>query len=90
MNVITLIMQWSHVLLQTIVPPKSVDLTEDSLLRHAQFICDQVESFDSAGTDGELLIILPCMRTLVRLAGVTLGKRYDLCHYSSKTCANYS
>lgn len=63
-------------LLQTTVPPKGVELTEDSLLRHAQFICDQVESFDSAGTDGELLIVLPCMRTLMRLAGVTLGKRY--------------
>ena len=65
-------------LFQTTVPPKQVDLTEDSLLRHAQFICDQVESFDSAGTDGEVLIVLPCMRTLMRLAGVTLGKRYGM------------
>lgn len=62
--------------MQTTVPPKGVDLTEDSLLRHAQFICDQVESFDSAGNDGEFLIVLSCMRTLMKLAGVTLGKRY--------------
>lgn len=50
--------------------------TEDSLLRHAQFICDQVVSFDdSAEVDDTLLITSPCMRSLANYGGVTLGKR---------------
>ncbi|CAK9821528.1 DNA (cytosine-5)-methyltransferase PliMCI [Anthophora retusa] len=63
--------------LQTIVPPKGMTkFTEDSLLRHAQFVCDQVLSFDdSAGSEDILLITNPCMRALANLAGVTLGKR---------------
>ncbi|XP_043265173.1 DNA (cytosine-5)-methyltransferase PliMCI-like [Colletes gigas] len=63
--------------LQTIVPPKGIaKFTEDSLLRHAQFICDQVLSFDnSADSDEVPLITNPCMRALASLAGVTLGKR---------------
>lgn len=53
--------------------------TEDSLLRHAQFICDQVLSFDnSAGSEDTILITIPCMRALANLAGVTLGKRAAL------------
>ncbi|XP_076753766.1 DNA methyltransferase 1a isoform X1 [Xylocopa sonorina] len=66
--------------LQTIVPPKGMTkFTEDSLLRHAQFICDQVLSFDdSARTEDTLLITSPCMRALANLAGVTLGKRVAL------------
>ncbi|XP_061936653.1 DNA (cytosine-5)-methyltransferase PliMCI-like isoform X1 [Apis cerana] len=62
---------------QTIVPPKNMSkFTEDSLLRHAQFICDQVLSFDnSADPEDTLLITSPCMRALANLAGVTLGKR---------------
>ncbi|XP_024944997.1 DNA (cytosine-5)-methyltransferase PliMCI isoform X2 [Cephus cinctus] len=63
--------------LQTTVPPKGLStFTEDSLLRHAQFVCDQVLSFDSsARPEDPLLITTPCMRALVNLAGVTLGKR---------------
>lgn len=59
------------------VPPKGMTkFTEDSLLRYAQFICDQVSSFDdSAKPEDDLLIITPCMRSLAKLAGVTLGKR---------------
>lgn len=50
--------------------------TEDSLLRHAQFICDQVSSFDdSAGAEDVLLITTPCMRALANLAGVVPGKK---------------
>jgi len=46
------------------------------LLRHAQFICDQVLSLDnSAGADDTLLITAPCMRSLMKLSGVTLGKK---------------
>jgi DNA (cytosine-5)-methyltransferase 1 len=62
---------------QTVVPPKGLlTLTEDSLLRHAQFVCDQVLSFDNtAGANEDLLITSPCMRALVKLSGVTFGKR---------------
>ncbi|XP_069697598.1 DNA (cytosine-5)-methyltransferase 1-like isoform X2 [Periplaneta americana] len=63
--------------LQTTVPLKGLaTLTEDSLLRHAQFVCDQVLSFDTcAGMDEDFLITAPCMRALVKLAGVTFRKR---------------
>ncbi|XP_012137658.2 DNA methyltransferase 1a isoform X2 [Megachile rotundata] len=66
--------------LQTIVPPKGLTkFTEDSLLRHAQFICDQVLSFDNSASSNEtLLITTPCMRALANLAGVTLGKKAAL------------
>lgn len=64
---------------QTTVPPQSIGcmgFTEDSLLRHAQFVVDQVESYDQYGdSDEELLLVTPCVRTLINLAGVTLGKR---------------
>lgn len=46
------------------------------MLRHAQFIVEQVESYDQFGdADEELLLVTPCMRALIKLAGVTLGKR---------------
>ncbi|XP_071643809.1 DNA methyltransferase 1a [Temnothorax longispinosus] len=63
--------------LQTVVPPKeTMKFTEDSLLRHAQFICDQVFSLDTcAGSDDTLLITAPCMRSLMNLSGVTFGKK---------------
>lgn len=63
---------------QTTVPPKGLSaLTEDSLLRHAQFICDQVQSFDAAADSPDNpMVTTPCMRALVKLAGVTFGKRY--------------
>ncbi|XP_054016177.1 DNA (cytosine-5)-methyltransferase 1-like isoform X1 [Hylaeus anthracinus] len=66
--------------LQMVVPPKGMKkFTEDSLLRHAQFVCDQVLSFDNAAeTDEVPLITNPCMRSLASLAGVTLGKRAAL------------
>ncbi|XP_076753512.1 DNA (cytosine-5)-methyltransferase PliMCI [Xylocopa sonorina] len=66
--------------LQTVVPPKGLSrFTEDSLLRYAQFICDQVISFDAAARpEDPLLITSPCMRALVTLAGVTLNKRIAL------------
>jgi len=38
----------------------------------------QVESLDEAADeDDTLLITVPCMRSLIKLAGVTLGKRSD-------------
>lgn len=49
--------------------------TEDVLLHHAQFICDQILSFDdSAGEDDPLLITTPCIRALIDLAGITFKK----------------
>ncbi|XP_011881443.1 PREDICTED: DNA (cytosine-5)-methyltransferase PliMCI-like [Vollenhovia emeryi] len=63
--------------LQTVAPPNdTINLTEDALLRHAQFICDQVVSLDNCATaDDTLFITAPCMRALMRLSGVTLGKK---------------
>jgi DNA (cytosine-5)-methyltransferase 1 len=62
---------------QTVVPPAGLTmLTEDNLLHHAQFVCDQVLSFDnSAGDVEDLLITSPCMRALVKMSGVTFSKR---------------
>ena len=64
------------------MPPAGLNFnrfTEDTLLRHAQFVVEQVESYDEAGdTDEQPIIVTPCMRDLIKLAGVTLGKRYVL------------
>lgn len=64
---------------KTTVPPSAINLnrfTEDSLLRHAQFVVNQVESYDEAKDSDETPIFLtPCMRALIKLAGVTLGQR---------------
>ncbi|XP_028404799.1 DNA (cytosine-5)-methyltransferase 1-like isoform X2 [Dendronephthya gigantea] len=63
--------------IETAVPPEGTSrLTEDILLKHAQFLVEQVENFDSAGEEDELpLLITPCMRDLINLSGVVLGKR---------------
>ncbi|KAM9095470.1 DNA (cytosine-5)-methyltransferase 1-like [Sarcophilus harrisii] len=61
------------------VPPPGLNFsqfTEDSLLRHSQFIVDQVQSYDEArDTYEESIIVAPCMRNVISLAGVTLGQR---------------
>ncbi|EEC00968.1 (cytosine-5)-methyltransferase 1, putative [Ixodes scapularis] len=58
-------------------PPQGIGkYTEDALLRNAQFVVDQVQSFDVTADDDETtLITTPCLRSLVKLAGVTLGQR---------------
>ena len=63
--------------MQTTVPPEGCNrFTEDTILRHAQFVVEQVESYDEAADQDEVLLItMPCMRDLIKLAGVTLGKR---------------
>ena len=62
--------------LQTSMMPNGTRVSEDSLLRYAQFVCDRVYHFDAAGAEDEPpLILSPCMRTLIQLAGITLGKR---------------
>nr|CAD7417915.1 unnamed protein product [Timema poppensis] len=66
--------------LQMTVPPVGLAmLTEDNLLRHVQFVCDQVTRFDSlAEPEDTLLITSPCMRALVILAGVDFNTRQKL------------
>ncbi|XP_065647414.1 DNA (cytosine-5)-methyltransferase PliMCI isoform X3 [Hydra vulgaris] len=68
--------------LETTVPPENcAKFTEDTLLQHAQFLVEQVESYDSAALDEEdspRLITSCCMRDLIKLAGVTLGKRRQM------------
>ncbi|GFT18091.1 hypothetical protein NPIL_265861 [Nephila pilipes] len=61
--------------LETTVPPQGLpSFNEDTLLRHAQFVVDQVQSFDSAADENDLILITaPCMRALISLSGVTLG-----------------
>lgn len=62
--------------LQTTVMPSGVRVSEDSLFRYAQFVCDRVYHFDQAGSEDEpQLILSPCMRTLIQLSGITLGRR---------------
>ena len=53
----------------------------------------QVESLDEAADDDDtLLITVPCMRSLIKLAGVTLGKRSHnrllLCTISSSSSSS--
>lgn len=51
----------------------TLKITEDTLLYHAQFICDHVMSFDEIEKLSEpLLIVAPCMRRLIDLAGIVL------------------
>lgn len=62
-------------LLQQIHSSGNPDMTEELLMRHAHFVCDQVMSVDAEINDGErLLITAPCMRTLVKLTGVNFQK----------------
>lgn len=58
-------------------PPQGIaKFTEDALLRNAQFVVDQVQSFDVSADDDEVpLITTPCLRSLVHLAGATIGQR---------------
>ncbi|KYB29654.1 DNA (cytosine-5)-methyltransferase PliMCI [Tribolium castaneum] len=52
-------------------------LTEEFLLQNAQFVCDQIHSFDlDAGDNNDMpLLTMPCVRTLASLAGVSFRKR---------------
>ena len=66
--------------IETTVPYQGMtSFTEDSLLRHSQFIVDQIQSFDSSADDDDVLLVtVPCVRALIKLAGVTLGQRRAL------------
>ena len=53
-------------------PPLSLSL----LLSLPPSLPAQVESYDQYGDEDEdLTLVTPCMRALIKLAGVTLGKR---------------
>ncbi|XP_063689168.1 DNA (cytosine-5)-methyltransferase 1-like [Bolinopsis microptera] len=60
---------------QLVVPPENcAKFSEETLLKHAQFLIEQIESYDRAADDDEdLLITVPAVRGLIQLAGVTLG-----------------
>ncbi|KAK6625433.1 hypothetical protein RUM43_005731 [Polyplax serrata] len=70
--------------LQNITVPQSVArFDEDTLMRNAQFLIDQVSNMDaatksssSADEDDRLLITTPAMRSIIRLSGVTPSKRF--------------
>ena len=56
--------------LQNSLMSNGVRVSEDSLLRYAEFVCDRVYYFDAAGAEDEPpLILSPCMRTLIQLTG---------------------
>ena len=58
----------SHVLIHT-------STHHDILSKHLLCVL-QVESYDRFGDpDEDELLVAPCMRALIKLAGVTLGKR---------------
>lgn len=64
------------------VPKTMAQFDEDTLMRNAQFLIDQVTNMDtaakkdsSADDDDQLLITTPAMRTIIRLSGATLGKK---------------
>ncbi|KAK9884556.1 hypothetical protein WA026_007398 [Henosepilachna vigintioctopunctata] len=60
---------------------------EESLLLHAQFICDQVVSFDSSAATDDIekpLISVPCMRSLVKMAGVVFSNKNQVRKRGSK------
>uniref|UniRef100_A0ABM0M046 DNA (Cytosine-5)-methyltransferase PliMCI-like n=1 Tax=Saccoglossus kowalevskii TaxID=10224 RepID=A0ABM0M046_SACKO len=63
--------------IQVTVPPSGcASYTEDTFLRHAQFVVEQIESYDEAGDDDEFsLLTTICVRDLIKLSGVTLGIR---------------
>lgn len=59
-----------------------VKFDEDTLMRNAQFLIDQVSNMDAvtkkegpADYEEQLLITTPAMRSIIRLSGATPGKR---------------
>ncbi|XP_065183686.1 DNA (cytosine-5)-methyltransferase 1-like [Sycon ciliatum] len=62
-------------MIQFSTPPKGCNkFSEDTLLRHAQFVVEQVENYDTPDDAQDSYFVLsPCIRALIRLAGVTLG-----------------
>ncbi|XP_054724016.1 DNA (cytosine-5)-methyltransferase PliMCI-like [Uloborus diversus] len=48
--------------------------SEETLLQYAEFVVDQIQSYDSAAeTIDTILITAPCIRTLISLVGIKIG-----------------
>lgn len=58
----------------TIPELDDLKMTEEMLHKHAQFICDQVQSLEIE-EDEEPLVSLPCIRELTKLMGIKFSKR---------------
>jgi DNA (cytosine-5)-methyltransferase 1 len=56
---------------QSVIPPYSLrPFTEEDLMLHAQYLCNEVDSYDnSAYYDQSLLMRTKCMKALVELSG---------------------
>jgi DNA (cytosine-5)-methyltransferase 1 len=74
--------------IRVVAPPKGMrPLTEDAVIRHAQFIVSQVESLDEdADEDDVKLVTSPSMRAFIKLTGASLGAGKTLgswskCHH---------
>jgi len=63
-----------------IVPPEGMNpIGDETLLRHADFVVNQVYSYEDAGDEDEpQLVSLPAMRTIIKLAGIKLTERRKL------------
>ncbi|KAJ8981447.1 hypothetical protein NQ317_000122 [Molorchus minor] len=49
---------------------------EELLLREAQFLCNQILSFDEEFPEEEIpMVSYPCIQTLIKLTGITLSKQ---------------
>ena len=60
----------------TQLPNGGIKFSEDSLLRYAEFVCDRVYHYDDAGHENDQpLILRRCMRTLIQLSGIMLGRK---------------
>jgi len=66
--------------LSTIVPPEGLNpMNDEVLLRHADFVVNQVYSYENAGDEDEPdLVSLPAMRSIIKLAGIKLTERRKL------------
>merc|ERR1719370_853945 len=66
--------------LTTVVPPEGIArLDDEMLLRHADFVVNQVFSYEEAGDEDEQeLVHMPAMKSIIALAGVKLGVRKKL------------
>lgn len=69
---------------------------EDTLMRNAQFIIDQVTNMDaavrrdnSADDEEELLITTPAMRSIIRLSGATPGGKRCLSTLAQDSPVNF-
>uniref|UniRef100_T1JNW9 Cytosine-specific methyltransferase n=1 Tax=Strigamia maritima TaxID=126957 RepID=T1JNW9_STRMM len=73
--------------IQVHTPPEGYsNFTEENLIHHAQFIADHLLSYDQvADADENSLCQTKCMKTLIRLAGVTIRDRREITTSSPKT-----